>query len=67
MEPLMEQGAAWGGESGAAEPKVTARRPYSAPVLEGLGDIRDLTMGGSPGTGDSGAGVYTEFPPGWPG
>lgn len=31
-----------------------ARRPYSTPQLKNLGEIRDLTMGGSPGVGDSG-------------
>lgn len=30
------------------------RRPYTPPHLEALGDLRDLTLGGSPGTGDSG-------------
>jgi hypothetical protein len=29
-------------------------RPYSPPRLEVLGDVRDLTLGGSPGVGDSG-------------
>lgn len=36
------------GREGAAE-----RRPYLAPKLEVLGDIRDLTFGSSPGAGDS--------------
>jgi hypothetical protein len=31
------------------------RRPaYVSPVLRILGDVRDVTMGASPGTGDSG-------------
>lgn len=30
------------------------RKPYSAPKLELYGDIRSLTLGGSPGVGDSG-------------
>jgi hypothetical protein len=30
------------------------RRPYAPPRLEALGDVRDLTLGGSPGLGDSG-------------
>lgn len=30
------------------------RRPYRPPRLEVLGDVRDLTFGGSPGIGDSG-------------
>jgi hypothetical protein len=29
------------------------RRPYSPPKLEVLGDIRGLTLGPSPGVGDS--------------
>ncbi len=32
------------------------RKKYEKPVLIPLGDIRDVTMGGSPGFGDSGAG-----------
>ncbi len=30
------------------------KKPYSRPVLRILGDIRSNTLGGSPGTGDSG-------------
>lgn len=30
------------------------RRAYARPRLEVLGDVRDLTLGGSPGIGDSG-------------
>jgi hypothetical protein len=31
------------------------RKPYSTPKLEDYGDLRDLTLGGSPlGSGDSG-------------
>ena len=33
-----------------------AKKPYMKPLLTPLGDIRDVTMGGSPGFGDSGAG-----------
>jgi hypothetical protein len=29
------------------------RRPYRSPRLERLGDLRNLTLGGSPGMGDS--------------
>jgi hypothetical protein len=32
-----------------------ARLPYEAPKLVCLGDVRDLTLGGSSGTGDSGS------------
>ncbi len=31
-----------------------ARRRYRTPVLEPLGDIRDVTLGGSTGVGESG-------------
>jgi hypothetical protein len=30
-----------------------SRKPYSAPVLEIYGDVRDLTLGGTKGSGDS--------------
>jgi len=32
------------------------RRPYMSPRLVDLGDLRSLTLGGSPGAGDSGIG-----------
>jgi hypothetical protein len=31
-----------------------ARKPYLKPHLEELGDLRDLTLGPSPGAGESG-------------
>lgn len=34
-------------------PAGSDRSRYVTPRLETLGDIRDLTLGGSPGTGDS--------------
>lgn len=38
-----------------ADPEIkTARKPYTKPVLEKLEDLRTLTLGGSPGMGDSG-------------
>jgi hypothetical protein len=36
-----------------AVPAAT-RAPYETPVLINLGDVRDITLGGSPGSGDSG-------------
>lgn len=33
-----------------------SRRPYESPRLVELGDLRSLTLGGSPGAGDSGIG-----------
>jgi hypothetical protein len=35
---------------------VESRRPYASPRLVELGDLRSLTLGGSPGFGDSGVG-----------
>jgi len=37
-------------------------KPYSKPVLEELGDLRDVTLGGSPGVSDSG----NSFTENWP-
>ncbi len=34
--------------------KVTPKLPYKAPVLAALGDVRDMTMGNTPGLGESG-------------
>ncbi len=33
---------------------VVVREAYETPTLILLGDVRDLTLGGSPGSGDSG-------------
>ena len=38
------------------------RRPYQQPRLDCLGDVRDLTLGGSPGTGDSPDPFNTQSP-----
>ncbi len=38
------------------------KKSYQKPVLKPLGDIRDVTMGGSPGFGDSGATAGTHDP-----
>jgi hypothetical protein len=35
--------------------KSQTRKPYVSPRLEKLGRFRDLTLGGSVGTGDSGS------------
>jgi len=32
---------------------------YEKPVLKCYGDVRDITLGPSPGVGESGAGVFT--------
>lgn len=34
--------------------RQSSRRQYSAPKLYRYGDIREMTLGGSPGRGDSG-------------
>lgn len=37
------------------------RVPYQAPLLRALGDIREMTLGGSLGTGDSGNAAIQKF------
>ena len=37
------------------------RAPYVAPELRALGDIREMTLGGSLGTGDSGNAAVQKF------
>jgi hypothetical protein len=39
-----------------------ARTPYEPPALVWLGDIRELTLGASPGLGDSGGGTNFKCP-----
>jgi len=39
-------------------------RLYSKPALRKLGDLRTLTLGGSPGAGDSGGSTTECFPTG---
>ena len=41
---------------------VRSRKPYLRPRLRPLGDLRSLTLGGSPGVGDSG-GSWIRTPP----
>ncbi|MCB1628644.1 MAG: lasso RiPP family leader peptide-containing protein [Xanthomonadales bacterium] len=38
-----------------------SKQPYETPELRSLGDVRDLTLGGSPGTGDSGNPSLQQF------
>jgi hypothetical protein len=38
------------------------RRPYRKPALTAYGRLVDLTLGGSPGIGDSGAGGQFQNP-----
>jgi hypothetical protein len=42
------------------------RRLYRKPKLEELGDLRTLTLGGSPGAGDSGAPMLQKVKTGMP-
>lgn len=44
------------------DPDTSARRPYSSPQLELVGDIFDIVLGGSPGTLDSGDSGTKRFP-----
>lgn len=41
-----------------------SRRRYRKPLLERLGELRTLTLGGSPGVGDSGGTYWSRLPPG---
>ena len=38
------------------------RKPYFKPLVEELGDLRTLTLGGSPGASDSGTSFTTNWP-----
>lgn len=49
------------GEGGFGPP-ASGRRVYHPPVLSRFGDVRGLTLGGSPGPGDS-PNVNEERPP----
>jgi len=42
--------------------KTQNKEVYKKPQLIALGDIRDVTMGGSLGSGDSGTGAGSENP-----
>ena len=41
---------------------ATRRRAYARPQLEILGDLRNLTLGGTPGVGDSGNPLIADPP-----
>lgn len=43
-----------GVQDGVAGERTTARKPYASPRLESLGDLRDITLGGSGGAGEQG-------------
>ena len=44
---------------------ASVRRPYSSPRVVCLGDLREVTLGGPSGTGDSGGGgPLIQRPPG---
>lgn len=46
-------------------PSSSGRLPYVAPALMELGELRDITLGASPGIGDSG-GTQPQRCPGCP-
>jgi hypothetical protein len=58
MNGMTDQGAA----VPAAESEAPVRQPYVAPTLTHLGDIRELTLGASPGIGDSGGATTFKCP-----
>ncbi|MBN1400971.1 MAG: lasso RiPP family leader peptide-containing protein [Anaerolineae bacterium] len=66
MNQRVEQKLATGKATSVTASRDRVLKPYAPPRLQLLGDIRDLTMGGSPGIGDSGV-EEPEFPQGWPG
>jgi len=41
---------------------ASGRRSYQRPTLTRYGDMRTMTLGGSPGEFDSGGGVFTQNP-----
>lgn len=45
-----------------AAPAAAHRAPYATPRIVPLGDLRELTLGGSPGVGDSGAATTQKCP-----
>ena len=45
---------------------IQGRKPYHKPHLMELGDLRTLTLGGSPGTGDSGTSLTSKVKLGMP-
>ncbi len=51
--------------SNAAAKENLLRLPYQTPRLTDLGELRDITLGASPGIGDSGS-VQTQRCPGCP-
>ncbi len=48
----------------ADTPRVERRRRYAPPRLEVVRALQEVVLGSSPGAGDSGGGIITEFPPG---
>lgn len=52
--------------SSAPDRASDSRKPYAPPVLRSVGDLRSLTLGGSPGVNDSGPNFFNQKPPGAP-
>jgi len=44
-------------QAGQSVAPSKTKKPYQKPSLHACGDVRDVTMGGSPGVGDSGNGA----------
>lgn len=42
------------------EQQIVSKRPYQKPGLVAYGDVRDITLAGSPGGGESGPNVLTQ-------
>lgn len=50
-------------DSPPAGAETARRRRWERPRLTAYGDLRELTMGGTPGSGESGGGGTMFFPP----
>jgi hypothetical protein len=51
--PLMRSDGQAAKQSEPRRAREGAREPYAPPRLTPLGDVREVTLGGSPGVGDS--------------
>lgn len=50
------------GETSSSIESSKPKKPYEKPELICYGDVRDITLGPSPGFGESGAGVFFLLP-----
>jgi hypothetical protein len=58
--PLKRDGRS--GPENDRKPPNRVRRPYEPPQLRVAGHLASVILGGSPGGGDTGAGVFTQNP-----